>query len=164
MRLQSHPNGCGPSTVANILRTLGFRTPSGDDPSEDWVSRKAKLSAAMNDPHPGYGTIEWQIRRCLESLNVPHFQFSTSDPNLAAASLRGFLASGWPVMLAVDNDEHWVGAIGLVGERVLVADSADGELVVVYDTEQVVNRWATATDPAKFYGIVVTGKKRGRRG
>jgi hypothetical protein len=160
MRLQSAQNGCGPSTVANILAALGFRTPQGELASEDWVAKKVKLAQAMNDPHPGMGTIEWQIRRCLESLKVPHFQVTTHDPNVGVSALRGFMVSGKPCMLAVDNDEHWIAVTGVLGERFSIVDSADSELNVFLNGADLAQRWASASDPPKFYAIVVSALKK----
>lgn len=166
MRLQSVQNWCGPCTVANLLVSLGWRLPNGDLPTEDWIAKKVKLAQNMNDPHPGMGTIEAQIRRCLESLKIPHFQVTTADANLAVSSLRGFLVSGKPCMLAVDNDEHWIGVFGVLGERFSVVDSADPELNIFLGGDELAQRWASQSDPPMFYMIVVkgTGKRKATNG
>lgn len=154
MRLQSHQNGCGPSTVANIMKALGW-----DHATEDWVCKRAKLVQGMGDPHPAYGTVEGQIKRCLAAFKIPHFEFTCHDPNVATSALRGFLNAGHPVMIACEGDEHWACVLGTLGERFSVVDSADSELNVFYDPVQLVNWWKSNTEPPKFYGIVVTSLK-----
>lgn len=157
IRLQSQQNGCGPSTVANILRSLGL------DTTEDQVSKRAKLAGSVNDPHPGLGTVEAQIMRCLEAMKVSHFQMMAHTPELAVAALRGQLVLGRPAMLAVDNDDHWIGVIGVQGDRFVTVDSADSELVVCPSGVEIAKRWGGATDPPRFYAIVVTGLKTRKR-
>lgn len=55
------------------------------------------------------------------------------------------------MILLVDANSHWVAAVGRLGDRILVADSADNDLVLSYSAEQLVDRWA---GPA-FFGIVL---------
>lgn len=132
----------------------------GVEATEDSVAKRAKLAGSMNDPHPGMGTIEWQIQRSLEAMKVPHFQMTAHTPEVAIAALRGQLVLGRPAMLAVDNDDHWIGVIGVLGDRFVTVDSADSELVVCPSGVELAKRWGGATDPPKFYGIIVTGAKR----
>lgn len=140
--------------MANIFRAMGW-----SHASEDWVAKKAKLHQSMTDPHPGFGTIEGQIKRCLSAFKIPHYEFTSHDANVAVAALRGYLVSGHPCMLAVDGDDHWLCCMGMLGSRFSVVDSADPELNVYYDAAELLNRWKSPTDPPKFYGICVTGLK-----
>lgn len=155
--MQGSQSSCGPSALANLLRALGLNV------SEDWVTKKAKLSSHIGDPHTAQGTIEAQIQRCLSALKIPHLASTTHDPNTAVAALRGQLILGRPALLAVDGDDHWVCAASVLGDRFGIVDSADPELVVFYGPAELAQRWASATDPPCFYAIVVTGLPKNRR-
>lgn len=65
------------------------------------------------------------------------------------------LRNGRPVVLLVDKGEHWVVAVGLLGHRCLVADSADSELVVSYTQEEVMTRWKLAESGKAYWGVVL---------
>lgn len=74
--------------------------------------------------------------------------------DVAVVLLEKALRDGRPVILLVENAEHWVSAIGLLGERVQIADGADNELVVSYPITEFANRWVDATSKRKpYYGI-----------
>ena len=70
-------------------------------------------------------------------------------------AIIGALALGWPVLLAVDNDTHWVAAVGRLAARVLVADSADGAVVQSLDEKKLLDRAVCA---GYIEGIVIGEK------
>src|SRR3990167_9364841 len=115
MQLQSAPHGCGPAAIANALEALGNR-----------VSQDAAATLARTDAE---GTDERGIKRALRMLGFAPQEFSTGDRSAAWHLVCGALLMGYPCLLAVDNDSHWVTALGLLGGMVLVVDSADGGLI-----------------------------------
>lgn len=149
MRLQSSPNGCGPAAVANALRALGREM------TEERVEKKIKAIADTGDPAVQTGTIEAQIAKALAAFRVPATQLQLHHPIVALMALRGFLWTGHPVLLAVDNDEHWVVATGVRGGWIDVVDSANGEVVIPYRDQELANRWAASGEVPSFYGIAV---------
>lgn len=70
---------------------------------------------------------------------------------IAALLLTHYLERGRPAVLCVDSGEHWVAAVGVLGDRVLVADPADNELVLSYTTAGLVARWGEG----RYYGVVL---------
>lgn len=154
MRLQSAQNGCGPATVANVMRAYGHEV------TEEMVSRKASALAAINEENPALGTVESQIKRCLTALKVPNYEFTCHSPGVAVAALRGYLAAGSSALLAVDDDSHWLAVLATAGERFSVVDSADTELNVYYTGEALAERWGSNSDPPCFYGIVAKPRQK----
>ncbi len=74
---------------------------------------------------------------------------------VAHLSLSAALHSGRPVVLCVDDWTHWVTAIGTLGMgRVLIADSADSELVLATDWPTLMQRWAS-TAKRPYWGVVL---------
>lgn len=97
------------------------------------------------------------IMKTLDTLGYDAEPVVYLVPGRAAEALRRFLHKGFPVIMCVDNDEHWVCAIGVLGSRFLVADPADAELVLSYDPEKLTTRWKNKTKKP-YYGIVVSPK------
>jgi hypothetical protein len=85
------------------------------------------------------------------------------DPEVAWDALKMRLTEGRPSLLPVDDGEHWVAAVGLLGDSVLVADSADPELVVPYTQAALTRRWKTG-DPPQYWAMDVRRAPRRRRG
>jgi hypothetical protein len=127
---------------ANAMRALGR------------AMDEAKVVKKMGPGVEVYGTPEAQVKAALTKLAAHGEAFQLVDAEVAWRYMRSWLVSGWPVALAVDEDEHWVAAIGVLGDRVLVADSADPELVLSYTRDQLLDRWRKPGDPPRYYGIV----------
>lgn len=65
------------------------------------------------------------------------------------------LGLGRPVILCVDSGSHWVAAVGRLGDRYLVADSADNELVLSRDVEALEARWRDKGTKHPYLGVIV---------
>ena len=48
---------------------------------------------------------------------------------------------GRPLILCVDNWEHWVACTGHLGTRFAVMDSADNRLAIYYTGQELAERW-----------------------
>lgn len=163
MRLQSHQSLCGPASVANALRALGVRTAS-----EDKVLLALKRSAGANDPHPEQdGTSAASLQRALQAQHMDGLSVTLNDWDVALAWLRDGLLRGHVSLLAVDweGDQatHWVTAIGLMGARILVADSADPEIVLSLSERELQARWRSDTDPARCSALLLRSGPRKKR-
>lgn len=145
MRLQDEPSTCGQTTVANLLVALTRKV------TPDQVKAKLKKLAVDGDPGQTAGTTEYQIMRLLEAYRIPVTQLQAHSPSLAINALRGHLMAGRPVVLAVDNDSHWLLAFGVLGATFNVWDPANIDLV--YTERRLVDRWGIAGDPPRFYGL-----------
>jgi len=157
--MQSAHALCGPASVANALRALGRGS------SEDKVANAIKLQASGADGLPEQeGVGPAQLQRALEAVGYVGQPWTVGDGDDAWHALRSRLLAGDPVLVPVDFDgdtmSHWLVAVGLLGDRVLVADSADSEIVVSYSEDQLRRRWKADTDPARYYGLTVRKARR----
>jgi ABC-type bacteriocin/lantibiotic exporter with double-glycine peptidase domain len=145
MRLQSTSFTCGPVAVVNAIAAL-------DDTefAEEVVRELAGTTAT-------HGTNPRQIRQAIKKLGYTTEKFDAPS-HLAWRLLRGYLAEGIPVIMSVDKDSHWITAVGLIGERVLLADSADGETVVSRDAWSVLRRWANRKGVCFGLAVLSLGK------
>lgn len=144
MQLQSTPHGCGPAAIVNALEALGKYT------TQDAVARLARTDAE--------GTDERGAKRALRLLGFVPQDLVTASRAAAWYQVCGALLMGYPCLLAVDNDSHWITAIGLLGGLVLVLDSADGGLVQSLDQRSLLARWGsrpTRKIPSIFYAIAI---------
>lgn len=147
MNLQPNPFSCGVLSVQNALEALGVTV------SYEEVEEAAGTKV--------WGTDARNVRRAVRRLGFKPITVDKRTPKDAEASLFVLLAVlGCPVILAVDEDEHWVAAIGHLGrERVLVADSADPRVVIAYEYGELLDRWVTGKRRQRFYGIAVETPK-----
>lgn len=140
MRMQSSQSTCGPTALHNSLLALGIQR--GLDELEimcgctatDGTSTKNLMRAAA------------KIEGCRPVL------IRDRKSDIAALRLRFALQSGRPVVLVWGDGSHWVAAVGMLGERVLVADSAESELVISMEIEDVIEGWV---DSGVFEGVVL---------
>jgi ABC-type bacteriocin/lantibiotic exporter with double-glycine peptidase domain len=159
MRGQSHRNFCGPACAANILRAFG----TDRNATEDTVAKKIRQVAIRNnDEDPSNGTTESQLRRAFEAYKHPTEQWQLHTPHAAVMALRGALLGGLLGVLCVDNNTHWVAAIGVAGTRFVIADPADPEIVLIVTGEELAQRWQLTADPPAFYALIVHPRKWGR--
>jgi ABC-type bacteriocin/lantibiotic exporter with double-glycine peptidase domain len=152
MKLQTHPNACGPACVANVLRAMGRNV------TEESVTRKLENQEAI------YGTSEGRIFLALDKLKLNYstlrLDADTGGEAAAFDQLLCALSRGRPVILCVDRLAHWAGAVGRLGERILLVDSAHHEIVLSYNRRDLMARWMhDGENGAAFYGIIVGGPK-----
>lgn len=143
MRLQDNQANCGAAAVKNGLCALGI------DRSTEECELLCGTTANGTPP-----------KRLLKGLQTIHeldpAVFHSRNEIAASAILESFLRKGRPTILLVDNAEHWVTAIGLLGERVLIADGADSELVTSYPTDGFTKRWVNKHSKSQpYYGITL---------
>jgi predicted double-glycine peptidase len=146
--LQSDKYSCGALAIVNALRALGCRMP---------VAAVAKLAGTS----PVYGTTISGVKRALRALEYRAVGLSIAESAPTALSaLRGHLGAGHPVILSWDRGEHWVAAVGVLGTRVAVADSADSDLVRVMGQSTLARHWREKSVEGHdiFCGIAVVPK------
>jgi hypothetical protein len=145
--------------VANVLRALGLSR----EVTEDQVARRIRLKASTTDADPADGTTEGQILKALAAYRLRAEEVLLHQGHAALCALRGHLVVGRPAVLCVDNNTHWLAAIGALGERFLVADPADPEVVVSYSPDELETRWKFAGDPPAYHAMVVHRTARRRK-
>lgn len=145
MRMQDNAANCGPSALHNALLSLGIRR------SVIELETLCGTSATNGTPVRSLKRAMHKIEGC----NPVEIKERRSD--VALLKLRFALQSGRPIILlwtANDPGDHWVAAVGLLGERVLICDSADLELVVALDIDEVCRKWFQVDD-ALHYGVIL---------
>jgi len=160
VRLQSSQAACGRAACSNALKALGV------DVSEQQIDKLLKEIKKVGDEHAADGTGADTMARALAKaprywgIRAPRL-VASHDPSMACAVLRGLLTGGSVVVLAVDLDAHWIAVIGAVGDRFLVCDAADDELVLSYSEDEMVSRWASESSPhgPLYSGLAIRRKK-----
>lgn len=143
-RYQSNRASCGPAALHNALAALGVER------TEDELIRLTGQTAA--------GTGTRGMIKAIRAIESPEHTmvgeaYRWRGERLAKVSLWYHLSEqGRPVILCVDNLDHWVAAVGHLGARYIVIDSAEVGLVFHYDWEALGRRWAQEDN---YYGIVV---------
>ena len=143
MNLQETPFTCGPASLCNAVKALGA-TP---------IPEKTVAELCGTTPR---GTNATQLLRGARKLGLRPESFKRYSPESAYRALSGALLQGLPVVCSVDQDDHWVTAIGLLGsDRVLVADSASGDVVLSYTKASFLDRWqGSARGKVLWYGVI----------
>lgn len=112
MGLYGQPNSwqCGPFALKHALLALGIFS------HEDELARLAGSSETR-------GTNERQLKRAARLCGAQLLVERHHDPGAARGTLRTRLAGGQPVLLCLDQWEHWVTAVAADGSEVVVFDS-----------------------------------------
>jgi phage tail sheath gpL-like len=133
VRAQDSQYNCGPTALYNALQAVGRK-------------RSMLECERLCNTSVLHGTSAEQIEAAVAVVQArrPHYVIATSDPPAAIAMLRDALLRGRAAVMVVDNDEHWVAAVGVLGDRVLVADGISNEIVVSYLDSKLVTRWKSA--------------------
>lgn len=143
MRLQDTAAGCGPASMSNALASLGIR-------------RNLSECEALCKCTGTAGTSPANLLRALATVeDVEPATLAEIREDVAVLRLAAALSRGRPAILCVDGSSHWVAAVGTLGQgRVLVADSADNELVLSLTWEELAARWVAPTR-TKYYGVIL---------
>lgn len=149
MKKQSKSWWCGVASIANALEVLGIRR------SQREVARLCHVS-------PEAGTDETEMKRALLANGVgvdewdsTRYEGMSPKPPIRSVNWVEFcLTLGRAVILCVDDDEHWVTAIGLCGRRVIVFDPSRNHGIEVHRPASLAARWMNSD--GVFYGLGVS--------
>lgn len=111
-RFQASNFTCGPAAVVNALQALGIRLTEAE---------VVELAGTTKN-----GTDERGIMRALRHLGYDVEELDTYDSDEAWEWLRAQLGGVRPVILCVENFEHWTSVVSMFGERVVYVDSQSG--------------------------------------
>lgn len=136
--MQSSEANCGSTALSNALAAIGIKR------SLDECEKLCKVTAET-------GTNVFALTDAVASVRK-HFvsTIHTKEPHLAYLMLCDALRNGRSIIMCVDENEHYVAAVGLIGKRVLIADSDKIELVISYTEQNLLNRWAP-----DYWGIIL---------
>lgn len=129
MLLQSGLSDCGAVAISNALQAIGLAS------TPEAVRELAGTS--------GDGTGAAGLKTAARKLGAVVSLVSTRDPRLALDALHGALHVGASVVPCFDQGGHWVAAIGHLGRRVLVFDSAmvKRPMVTAFEDEALLEAW-----------------------
>jgi hypothetical protein len=142
MRLQDSQANCGSVAVKNALCALG-------------IDRSTEECEILCGTTATQGTTPRRMIKGLESIHELDVAIiSETRKEIALLLLQSALRDGRPVIILVDNNEHWISAIGLLGDRIIIADGADYELVTSNNSEGLLTRWCNSSSKRQsYYGI-----------
>lgn len=132
MRCQDAQHNCGAFALYNGLRALGIER------STDECERLCGTTATDGTPTRGLVRAAKTIEGCSPVV------IRERRRDIALLRLHGALTRGRPVILSWTTKvpgDHWVTAVALLGERYMVADAADNELVLSLAVDEVADRW-----------------------
>lgn len=137
--MQDTAANCGPASLSNALQALG-------------VIRTQAECETLCKTSGTDGTTIRGLQGAIKSLGRTPRPINERRFDVAWCFLRGWLQVGNSAVLCVDNSEHWIAAIGVIGERMLIADPADNELVTSLAPDALKARWGHGN---RFYGVVL---------
>jgi len=143
VRLQSSAANCGPTALTNAACAMGKRL------SLEECEKICRTTATD-------GTSPRKLKNGAGRLGFEDIiEFRDGAEDIALLRLRDFVGNGSAVLITVDADTHWVAVVGLIGDRFLVADSADNELVLSYSAGEMLQRWRNPESKKCYYGMVI---------
>lgn len=141
MRFQSRKASCGPASLVNALELLGIKR------TED------EMSVASEQTPKGTGA--HGLMKALTAVGRQSEVIYTKDSKAAHYALHYSLCTGRPMILCVDEWDHYIVAAGVLGDRILCIDSADNEFTLSYEPKDLLLRWFKSGKGGGYYGIVV---------
>lgn len=137
--MQDSQANCGPFALKNALEALGIKR------SAEELEKACGTSATNGTPTKGILKAASKIEGC----NPVVLRESKSD--VALLKLEHALRRGRPVVICVEQGAHWVSVVGVLGERFLVADAADSELVISLGVAELEAKWRAN----KYEGVIL---------
>lgn len=148
MRYQRKPGTCGPAALLNASKALGV-----DVGGEATIAKAAEYS-------PSEGTSEYGIIQAARQFGMTATALESADTTAAWAWLSMHLREGRPVICCAMNWEHWVTTVGLLGDRVLVADPSNSQRnkrengLHIRSKREFLKQWRHSKQ-GLYYGIAV---------
>lgn len=130
--MQDNQANCGPFALKNALTALGIER------SAEELEKACGTTATNGTPTKGIYKAASKIDGCMPVL------LREKRTDIALMRLAEALRRGRPVVISWCSEspgDHWVAAVGVLGERYLIADSGHSELVVSCDVAELEARW-----------------------
>ena len=151
MKIQSDSFSCGIFAVLNAARALNISLSRRDvskhsNTTQKGTNQKGILSALKNNCMSGK-VINTSATDAVEQMNMA-------------------LAESKPVILCVDNENHWITIIGRLGRKYIVFDSEKTKQnraehgVHLVERKSLMKRWI---NKGKYYGIIVSKRRQKKK-
>jgi ABC-type bacteriocin/lantibiotic exporter with double-glycine peptidase domain len=150
MNFQLRKGVCGPAAIVNSLRCFGVR-----------VSQKRVIKLAGTDEDTG--TDEYGILSALTALGFSGTPYAGKTKTDALTWLTHALGSG-PVIICVNNWDHWVTVIAKSVDKYVVIDSSNTlhnkreNGVHVYSSRELVKKWFNTKEMC-LYAIAIAKRR-----
>lgn len=132
MRLQDSQANCGPYALKNGLAAMGIER------SAEELEKACKTSATN-------GTTTSNIIKAARAIEgCTPVKLLETKRDVALLKLFYAVTSGRACVISWCSQEpgdHWVAVIGKLGERYLIADAGDSELIIAVDAIELERRW-----------------------
>ncbi|WP_428264911.1 hypothetical protein [Haliangium sp.] len=130
MGLYKQPNDwtCGPFALKHALVTIGRLT------DEQTIARIA-------NPHWWAGTNEVKLARAARHFDCDLPMVRRTDPDRAKQALVRYMSQKLPVILCVDQWDHWITVVRYEHERFVLLDSRYEPVVQVTEWRRLRERW-----------------------
>lgn len=152
MRQQRKGYWCGIASIANALEVLGIRRTQREIAKLCVVTEGDDEDPGDGTYDPG-GTDETEMKRALLANRVTVDEWSDTDVGRSVGWAHAHASTAGPVILCVDDDEHWVTVIGTCGVRMLVFDPARNSGIEVHTQVSLAARWVN--QDGVYYGMGV---------
>ena len=124
---------CGPFALKHALLTLGFFS------EEHLIGHTAGTTSG--------GTDERQLAVAARRLGFDLPVVRCYTPIGAEGALRDALSMGTPVLLCIDQWEHWVAVSGWQDCRFVMLDSAEVQVISIVEWPELERRWGYRERP-----------------
>ncbi len=142
---QEKPYSCGAAALVNVCTALGM----------DVTEAKVRELAGTNET----GTGEQGIIDAAHALGLVEKVRTTGAASRSWTQLRADLVAGHPCILCVDQWDHWVALIGLMGDRVILQDSTNTAENIqmngihLMTQSELIDRWQYRGEEKSLYSI-----------
>lgn len=137
--MQDTAANCGPASLSNALAAVG-------------ITRTQQECETLCRTNGTDGTSIKGFQAALKTMGYGWHPINERRWDVARMLLTDCLRNGTAAVLCVDQNNHWVAAVGLIGQRILIADPADNELVVSMAPDALKARWGSGN---RYYGVMV---------
>ncbi len=142
MRLQDSQANCGPFALKNALEAIGIQR------SAEELEKACGTSATNGTPTRGILRAASKIEGCYPVV------LREAKRDVALLKLEHAIRRGRPAVIAWCSQspgDHWVAVVGVLGERFLVADAANSDLVISVEVDELEARWRDS----KYEGVIL---------
>lgn len=130
------------ASIANALEVLGIR-------------RSQREIARLCDVSPEAGCNETEMKRALLANGVQVDEWTSNNNHVSDEWLYLHVGNRGPVILCVDDDDHWVTVIGHCGgEWYILFDPSRNQGVEIHTGRSLCQRWANSS--GEYYGLGVS--------
>lgn len=138
---------CGPAALVNAARAIGVRVAEG---------RLRALAGTTED-----GTDEHELIAAARGIGLTATAHHSKDQAAAWAFIRANVMDGRPCLICIDQWSHWVTVVGIVGDRIILADPANTKKnqsengIHPLSRPDLLRRWRCPKEEEPFYAIAV---------